>query len=244
MRPLDPKRPGPLVIDQAGAPELQAFLESPLVRRLTQGRISLIYLVDVRSYAGQAFMEYGLPGLTPHRARPLNRRRKNWGLRGVRLRAFDWAEESECVFVLCHELAHHEAGLEEQHSARWREACVALVREAGELGLLPPERAEQAVAMVLGGAASRFRGWPEHAARQERERNDARREAVSQMRAAGLEVGAQVRFRYRGTIYRGEVVRLNPKTVTVGEPGKGEGLLRVPYERILGVIRREGAEGR
>lgn len=240
MPQFDPKLArGPVVIDEAGAPELQAFLESPLVRRFTHDRISLIYLVDVRSYAGQAFMEYGLPGFTPHRARPLHRRRKDWGLRGVRLRAYDWAEESEVIFVLCHEMAHHEAGLEEQHSARWRAACVKLVREAGELGLLPPERVEQAVAIVHGNAASRFRGWPERAAARERAQAHARREAVAQMCAAGLEVGAQVRFRYRGTVYRGEVVRINPKTVTVGEPGKGEGLLRVPYERILGVIRRE-----
>ena len=39
-----------------------------------------------------------------------------------------------------------------------------LVREAGELGLLTPERVEQAEAMVLEGAAPRFRGWPEYAA--------------------------------------------------------------------------------
>lgn len=235
-----PPRPSVLIIDQVGAPELQDFLESPPVQRLIGNRVHLIYLVDVRSYAGKAFMEYGIPGLTPHRAHP--RRGPSWrgiGLRGVRLRAHGWAEASECVFVLCHELAHHVAGLEEHHGPAWREACVELVREAGELGLLTPERVEQAEAMVLEGAASRFRGWPEYAAAKEREHAHARRAAVAQMCAAGLETGAQVRFRYRGKLYHGEVVRINPKTVTVGEPGKGRGLLRVPYERILGIIRRE-----
>ena len=92
--------------------------------------------------------------------------------------------------------------------------------------------------MVLEGAASRFRGWRNMRRREGREHAHARRAAVAQMCAAGLEPGAQVRFRYRGKLYHGEVVRINPKTVTVGEPGKGRGLLRVPYERILGIIRR------
>jgi len=223
MTPNPQRSPVP-VIDRVGAPELRALLESPPVQQLIAGRIHAVHLVDVRSYAGKAFMGHRGFGAT---------------LRGVRLRAHGWTEQSECVFVLCHELAHHMAGLQEQHSRRWREVCAELVREAGELGLLTSERVAQAVAMVMEGAASRFRGWPERAAEEERAGTDARREAVSQMCAAGLEPGAQVQFRYRGKLYRGEVVRINPKTVTVGEPGKGRGLLRVPYERILGVIPRE-----
>ncbi len=208
-----PARERPLAPDEVGE-----FLTRPTVQKLYEGRLERIELTRVRSYVGKALVRKGRP---PQRVVRLAR---NHGL-----------TETELIFVLCHEVAHHVAGVVERHSDLWREACAELVREAGELGLLPEYRVQQGVEMVLNGSASKFRGWPERAEKAEQQRKERRAEILERLQARGLQPGARVRFIYRRRVHIGEVVRVNRVTVSVGEVGGGRTILRVPFGRIIGV---------
>ena len=53
----------------------------------------------------------------------------------------------------------------------------------------------------------------------------------------GVEPDAQITLRHRGSIYRGEIIRVNRATVSVGRPGNREVLARVPFVRVRGVVR-------
>jgi predicted Zn-dependent protease len=144
-------------------------------------------------------------------------------------------DNSELAFILCHELAHHVAGVTEKHSERWRRECVLLVEEAGELGLLSHVRVKQATEMVLHGAASKFRGWPAQARKLKQKREDRREAEREAAVSAGVKPGALVFFRYRDSLWRGEVIRINQTTVSVGEIGGDRTILRVPFARLLEV---------
>ena len=182
------------------------------------GHVDLIELIAVRSYCGRAFV-------------------RGNGCRVIRLNTTLELAASEYIMLLCHELAHHVAGLGRRHSRHWRETYAHLIGRAGSLGLLGAGEVERGVYMALYEPASIFRGWPERAA--ERRRKHVRQ--IEQARIAlcklGMVPGAVVVFRYRRRWWQAEVIRVNRHTVTVGEPGTGIALLRVPFQRIVQVTR-------
>jgi len=180
------------------------------------GVVDVVYLVRVKSYGGQAFRKAGL-----------------LGPRCIRLNANCDFDRSEMVLILCHELAHQLAGVQESHSDDWRIAYASFVRQAGRLGLLTPEETDQGVKMALHGAATSFLGWPERAEklRQARRRQAARFRAV--LMQSGVKAGSLIVFRYKRRQWRGGVIRLNRYTVSVGEPTGTETLVRVPFQRVL-----------
>lgn len=203
------------VIEHFYSDGLYTFLRSDPVQQLMAGRVDLVEIKRVKSYVGQASIR--------------------GGVRRIQMSMLPDLDESELAFILCHELAHHVAGVTERHSERWRRECVTLVAEAGELGLLSDARVEQATQMVLHGAASKFRGWPEEARKRRQEREDRREAEREAAVAKGVEPGALVFFRYRGSLWRGEVIRVNQTTVSVGEIGGDRTVLRVPFARLLDV---------
>lgn len=215
MTGATPEPPAIPVIERVDSDGLASFLRSEGVQSLMAGLVDLVEIKRVTSYIGQASARNGI--------------------RRIRISVQPALDESEITFIVCHELAHHAAGLQEQHGERWRLECLKLVDRAGELGLLSSTRVTQARQMVMHGAASKFRGWPERArevrAKRKARRSAARAEAV----AAGVRPGTIVHFRYRGRLWRGEVVRVNRVTVSVGEPGGDRTLLRVPFTRLLHV---------
>ncbi len=192
--------------------ELLDFLDSDPVQALIAGRVDHIQLTGAKSYAGQASLRNGL--------------------RLMRLSVYHQLDLDEMAFVICHELAHHEVGVEDAHSDDWREMCAELAREAGRLNLLPPKRVEQAVHLALEGAATRFRGWPEQARKVLEKREDVRAQNREKLIESGLRVGGEIGFEYRGRKVRGEVIRINRTTVSVGEPGGDRTLVRVPFDRV------------
>ena len=200
------------VIERIYSDGLYDLLHTTRMQLLMADRVDLIEINAVKSYAGQASMYRGL--------------------RLIRLSVLHELSDDEMAFVICHELAHHEAGLKEQHSDAWREVCARLAREAGKLGLLPRYRVKEAVELALNGAATKFRGWPEDARKLQKERDEARARAREQLIDAGVRVGGQIGFEYRGRKVRGEVIRINPTTISVGEPGGDRTLMRVPFGRV------------
>jgi len=209
------------VIDEAGAPDLADFMRSPAVQDLMVERADLLCLVRAKSYGGRACLS------TDGR-----------GSRWVRLAADLGLDRSELVFLLCHELAHHAAGLRELHSDRWRQACADLVREAGQLGLLSDRRVRQGVDMAVNGRATTFRGWPERARQYEADRKRLLTAAKDNLLRMGVKPGVEITFGYRRRTYRGEVIRVNRRTVSVGEPGGDRTLFRVPFERVIAVAQQ------
>ena len=203
------------VIERVHGGELTRRLRSAPMQQLMDGRVDFVEVKYVKSYIGQASM--------------------HGSFRLIRMSVRPELEEDALAFILCHELAHHEVGVKRRHCDEWRETCAALVREAGELGLLSEKRVAQAVAMVLDGTATVFRGWPEEAREAEAQREEHREEMLESLRERGLKVGAQVVFRYRGKFVRAEVMRINKVTVSVGEIGSDRTSLRVPFGRVLDV---------
>jgi Fe2+ transport system protein FeoA len=206
------------LIETAEVMSIADFLRSEPVQRLMAGRTDFAEVTRAKSYIGQACL---------WRDRRL-----------VRLSGLLPLEESEFTFVLCHELAHHVAGLLDKHSDQWRRECLALVREAGDLRLLPGRRVAQAVDMLRYGPVGMFRGWPERV-RQIKRAKKARRIAVrAELVDMGVEPGAMVRYRLRDTVYRAQVIRVNRCTVSVGKQESDEVLRRVPFERVVGLSGR------
>jgi len=203
------------VIELVHGGALAKHLRSEAVQGLMSGRVDFVEIKCVKSYIGQASLQDGL--------------------RRIRFSVHPPVDEETLSFIICHELAHHVVGPREKHSDAWREACAELVREAGERGLLSAERVEQALAMTLNGSATKFQGWPDQAQEQRAVRERHRESRLDQLREAGLCCGGQVYFRYRGTLYHAEVMRVNQTTVSVGAPGSGQISLRVPFGRVLGV---------
>jgi hypothetical protein len=195
--------------------ELYDLVCSEPMQKLLAGRVDAVQITWAKTYAGRAC-------------------RRN-GLRLIRLSELHDLKEDELTFIICHELAHHEVGVEQQHSAEWREACAELAREAGKLGLLSKRRVKQAVTLALHHAATSFRGWPKQAQRFEEQRDATRENMREKLIEAGLRVGGMVGFEYRGRPWRGEVLRINKATVSVGAPGDDRTLLRVPFGRITSI---------
>jgi len=202
------------VVELVGGETLAALMRSAPVQELIAGHADVIELVAVKSYGGSAFV-------------------RRDGTRVVRLNVALNASASEFVLVLCHELAHHIAGVLRRHDPSWREACADLLRRAGSLGLLSDEEVEQGVDTALHGPASIFRGWDGRPGRREWLRKGVLNRDRDALRERGIEPGSLVTFRYRNQWWRGEVVKVNRKTVSVGQPGTGVALLRVPFGRIV-----------
>lgn len=200
------------IIERVYSGDLYEFVDSKPVQKLMAGRVDLIQITAAKTYAGQASMYRGL--------------------RLVRLSIYHELDDDEMAFIICHELAHHEAGLEQNHSDGWRQICAELAAEAGQLGLLSSKRVKQAVRMALDGTATKFRGWPERAQRQREERDAALARLREQLIEAGVRPGGQIAFEYRGQLVRGEVIRINKTTISVGEPGGDRTLRRVPFTRV------------
>jgi hypothetical protein len=203
------------VLERVVGGSLTQRLRSDAMQQLMAGRVDYIEVKCVKSYIGQASMD--------------------GPFRRIRMSIRPELEDDELAFILCHELAHHEVGVERKHCDAWRETCAALVREAGELGLMSAERVQQAAEMALDGTASIFRGWPEEARKLKQKRDEHREELLEIWRERGLQVGGQIVFRYRGKLLRAEVMRINTATVSVGEIGSRRTALRVPLSRILGI---------
>lgn len=211
------QHPGNEVPIQARFPlgALYDLVSSEPMQKLLVGRVDAVQITSAKTYVGRAS-------------------RRN-GVRLIRLSELHRLKDDEMTFIICHELAHHEVGVEEQHSDGWRETCAALAREAGELGLLSKRRVKQAVTLALHHPATSFRGWPKQAQRFEEKRDAAREEIRERLVEAGLRVGGLVGFEYRGRPWRGEVLRVNKATVSVGAPGDDSTLLRVPFGRITSI---------
>ncbi len=204
------------VIERVAGGDLTRLLRSESVQRLMHDRVDLVEVKCVKSYIGKAAMRSGV--------------------RVIRMSVQPALEDDARTFVLCHELAHHVVGIEQQHCDLWREECAKLVREAGTLNLLSAERVAEGVEMVINGTATRFRGWPEEA-REHLKRREERREAqLEELRQDGLAVGSHVVFRYHGKFVEAEVMRVNRVTVSVGPPGSAQTTLRVPLSRVLQVL--------
>lgn len=210
-----PETPKVPVIRRVRDGELTPRLLSEPMQQLMDGRVDYVEVKCVKSYIGQASM--------------------NGPLRRIRMSIRPPLGDDALAFIICHELAHHEVGVRRKHCDEWREACARLVREAGDLGLMSEKRVEQAVAMVLDGTATVFRGWPEEAQKFEERRDEHREDMLEVLQERGLRVGGQVVFRYRGKLLRAEIMRINKATVSVGEIGSGVTSLRVPFSRVLDV---------
>jgi len=202
------------VVELARDEELAALMRSEPLQELIAEHADVIELVAVKSYVGNAI-------------------RRRDGTRVVRMNVALDAGDSEFVLVLCHEVAHHIAGVRRRHDETWRRACAELLRRAGGLGLLSDEEVAQGVDTVLHGAASIFRGWDGPGTGREWLSSEVLDRDRERLREQGIELGSLVTFRYRNRWWQGEVVQVNRKTVSVGEPGKGVALLRVPFGRIV-----------
>ncbi|MFW6438014.1 MAG: hypothetical protein ACOCZ7_03275 [Armatimonadota bacterium] len=200
------------IIESYSSDGLYEFLRSDRVQMLMADRVDLVQITAAKTYAGQASMHHGL--------------------RLIRISMRHDLPDDAMAFIICHELAHHEVGLREQHSDAWRVRCAELAREAGKLGLLSKKRVKEAVRLALDGAATKFRGWPAQAAKFEEQREAAQAKMKRQLIEAGVSVGGQIGFEYRGKRVRGEVIRINDTTISVGEPGGEQTLVRVPFTRV------------
>ncbi|MFW5868972.1 MAG: hypothetical protein ACOCX2_14200 [Armatimonadota bacterium] len=200
------------VIERYYSDGLYEFLRSDRVQRLMADRVDVVQITAAKTYAGQASMHHGQ--------------------RLIRISMRHDLEDDAMAFVICHELAHHEVGLREQHSDAWRVRCAELAREAGKLGLLSEKRVKEAMRLALDGSATKFRGWPAQAAKFEEQREAAQAKMKQQLVEAGVRVGGQIGFEYRGKPVRGEVIRINSTTISVGEPGGDRTLMRVPFARV------------
>jgi hypothetical protein len=200
------------VVSRIRSDGLHDFLHSPPVQALMADRVDLVQITAAKSYAGQASIRDGLSL--------------------IRLSVRHGLADDEMAFILCHELAHHEVGVTQRHSNAWRLACAELVREAGKLGLLPKKRVKQGIRMAEDGTATKFRGWPEQARKFVEKRDEALAQARETLIKAGVRVGGQIGFEYRGRAMRGEVIRINRTTISVGEAGGERTLMRVPFHRV------------
>ncbi len=200
--------------DSAGSPDAADWLRSEPVQQLMAGHVDRVQLVRVKSYHGKAFV---------HRRHPR---------RTIRLNVAADPNRADLTLVLCHELAHHVVGVRHHHAARWREAYAALVRRAGDLGLLSEERVHDGVDAALHGPASAGANWRDRRADRTRDRRDAAQRSRHELEAAGVGVGAQVSFEYRGRRWLGEVTRMNRLTASVDAASKTYTHFRVPYQRL------------
>ncbi|MGI5819207.1 MAG: SprT-like domain-containing protein [Armatimonadota bacterium] len=200
------------IIERAYCDGLWELMRSEPMQRLLADRVDVVEITAAKTYAGRASMRRGR--------------------RLIRLSMRHRLQNDEMAFIICHELAHHEVGLGQQHSDEWREACAELAREAGELGLLSRRRVKEAVRLALDGTATMFRGWPAQAQKFEEDREAAQAKLRAQLIEAGVRVGGMIGFEYRGRPVRGEVIRINTTTISVGEKGGDRTLMRVPFSRV------------
>lgn len=204
------------IADRCGAEALACWLRSQPVQQLMTGKVDVVDLKRVKSYLGRA----ALSG--PSRDR-----------RAIRLNADPELEDAERVVLLCHELAHHVAGLRAHHGPRWREEWMALAERAFALGLIAADQMDWVRCLTRWGPATRFRGHPRRA-----ERLKAQREhqgLLGRMRLEEMRVrpGVQVISHYRRQTWRGEVIRINRYTVSIGQPGKRHVIARVPHHKVF-----------
>jgi len=206
------------VFDGAESEQLARLARCDRMQQLMAGRTDWVRIVRVSSYGAKAFAPEG-----------------KLSFRWMRLNAACELEDTEWTVVICHELAHLTAGLEHHHNGHFRATWQELVSEAADLGLLTEEREAQATRMVLVGAASVFRGWPENARRRGAEHEEQLAAIRNELTEMGVAPGVQIVYRYGHGARRAFVIRVNGRTVSVGQPGSGEVLRRVPLNRVLGV---------
>jgi len=179
--------------------EALAWLRSEPVQKLTRGRAHRVTLVGERWYQGKA-ME------------------RDDGYRRVWLKVAGEPSFAELTVTLCHELAHFQAEEVRLHDDSWRMAFAQLISEAGRLGLLTEDEVEAGLDAALNGPRGAGLDWRERLA--ERERNKARRDqsTLQPLLDAGLKVGSQVRFTFRGEPVVAEVTRINRRTISALRP--------------------------
>ena len=205
----------PVPIDgMALNPDLAQWLSSPQVQRLVSGRIDVLELVRSKSFCGRAFVKFTKPPV-----------------RGIRLSVLRDLPNWEWAVLLCHELAHHDAGVRNKHSDEWRRHHARLMRKAGKLGLLMPEQVEEGLDLAFNGPL--WRGDPrrEHQAERERIKRENDGHHLGLLLANGLAVGSRVAFDNRGKPVSGTVKRINRRTVTVTQD-ETPIVYRVPFRLV------------
>lgn len=195
---------------------MRGWLNSGAVQRLLAGRVDHVVLVCGRRYDGKAV-------------------RRRGGERLVRLNWSGHRSLAELTLTLCHELAHFLARRISYHDGEWRQAFADLVSEAGQLGLLTAQEVQQGRDAALHGPTGAGLDWRTRVARRNR-RNYARdRDALQRLLQAGLQIGAYVRFHYKGRRERARVTRINRRTVTALRPD-GRASYRVPFPLVEEVV--------
>ena len=207
------------VQERAESDQLSALLRSGGVQELMAGRIDAVRIVRVRSYKAKCFAPWGKLGFC-------------W----AHFNAASQFEDAEWVVTVCHELGHLVAGLQHRHGSHFRGAWSVMVSEAGELGLLTKDQVMQATRAVLFGPATIFRGWPENAARRIAELDellDAAADKLGQMRVVP---GAEIAYRHGHGFLRGQVQRVNRRTITVRKYQSGPATRRTLIEKVHYVL--------
>jgi len=208
------------VLEDAESEQLVRLARSDRMQQLMAGRADWVRVVRVKSYAAKAFAPEG-----------------RLGRRWMHLNAACELEDTEWIVIVCHELAHLTVGLRHHHNDHFRVTWQELVSEATELGLLTEEREAQATHMILVGAASVFRGWPENARKREIERQQRLGAVRDKLIEAGLAPGVEIVYLYGRSARRAFVIHVNERSVSVGQPGSRKVLRRVRLERVLGACR-------
>jgi len=204
------------VQERAESDQLSALLRSDGVQELMAVRI-----VRVRSYRAKCFAPWGKLGFC-------------W----AHFNAASESEDSEWIVTICHEFGHVTAGLEHRHDSHFRGAWSTMVSEAGELGLLTKDQVMHATRAILFGPATMFHGWPENAARRRAEMDALLDAAAEKLRAMGVVPGAEIAYRHGYGCLRGEVQRVNRRTVTVRKYRSGDATRRVLVEKVRCVLDR------
>ena len=195
-------------------PDLAQWLSSPQVQRLLSGRIDVLELVRSKSFCGRAFVSLTKPPVY-----------------GIRLSVLRDLPNWEWAVLLCHELAHHTAGVRNKHSDEWRKHHARLVRKAGKIGLLTPEQVEEAVDLALNAPVNADINWREGLAERERIKREHDGHHLGLLLANGLTVGSRVAFDNRGKPVSGTVKRINRRTVTVTQDDTPI-VYRVPFRLV------------
>lgn len=192
------------------------WLNSLKVQLLACERADRITLVGERWYTGKAWID-------------------EEGCQRVALNLAAHRSPAELTVTLCHELAHFEAEELRLHDDSWRLAFAELISEAGRLGLLTDDEVEAGLDAALNGPRGAGLDWRERIA--ERERNKARRDqsALQPLLDAGLKVGSQVRFTFRGEPVVAEVIRINRRTISALRPD-GRMRYRLSFSRVEEVL--------
>lgn len=180
------------IADWCGAEALACWLRSQPVQELMPGKVDVVELKREKSYLGRG----ALSG--PWRDR-----------RAIRLNADHDLEDAERVVLLCHEFAHHVAGLGAQHGTRWRHEWMALSERTFALGLIDADQMDWVRALTKWGPATRFRGHPRRAERLKSEPETRAIVARQRLEQMGVPPGVQIVLRYRRQTWRAEVIRVD-----------------------------------